>query len=254
MDSVAALPRLEPSFPQFRKALPPHQRLLLSAHARALWLRSLSLSLNPSQVLGDCGASFAAMAHWARHTKVMDEFEAIRLSQNTEEPDELAKQEAAYRADAEYMKAVDTGRARMIDGELLVRSNDEAARQLGSAWMRAYLRGADRDQPAFAYAFFKAVIEPCTLTGGDCNVACGGGKVNLLQHASRGGCGTESEKGWWGTAPAWVCSCDGPGCYARREQQVRAAEEGAVDAAEHRRALRREHAAVGDREGALAQE
>lgn len=176
--------------------------------------KQLSLREMASSVLGDCGASFAAMAHWARHTKVMDEFEAIRLSKNTEEPDELAKQEAAYRADAEYMKAVDTGRARMIDGELLVRSNDEAARQLGSAWMRAYLRGADRDQPAFAYAFFKAVIEPCTLTGGDCNVACGGGKVNLLQHASRGGCGTESEKGWWGTAPAWVCSCDGPGCYA----------------------------------------
>ena len=104
--------------------------------------KQLSLREMASSVLGDCGASFAAMAHTERHTNVMDEFYRIRLGNHTAEPDKLAEQEAAYRADTEFMQAVDVGGARMIDGELLVRSNDWSAQQLSSAWMRAYMRGA----------------------------------------------------------------------------------------------------------------
>jgi len=169
-------------------------------------LRNMAFS-----VLGDCGASFSAMVHPSRHTQVMEEFDAIRGANKTNEPDKLAEEEAAYRADEEYMHAIGAGLGRMIDGELLVRSNDESAQQLSSAWMRAYMRGADRDQPSFAYAFFKTVMQPCLRDGDSCGLTCGHGRVNLVESAAVAGCGDGKKdlpdgESWWGEAPKWVCS------------------------------------------------
>ena len=79
--------------------------------------------------------------------------------------------------------------------------------------MRAYLRGGDRDQPAFSYAFDKAAMAPCRraaaadraggkagrageisaeisaeISGGSCGLRCGQGFVNLVGHAASNDC------------------------------------------------------------------
>jgi hypothetical protein len=183
-------------------------------------------------MLTDCGASFAAQAHPTRFTNVMQEFEVIKWSRNTVEPEKLDEQEAAYRSDQSYMAAVDSGRAVGINAELLVRRNDPQSRYLDIAWMRAYLRGADRDQPAFSYALDKSGLAACRAHIGEakygegrCGLACGQGPVNVVASASsadclgddvkeycqgqpEGYCEVKPRPAWASEPPPWICDGD----------------------------------------------
>jgi hypothetical protein len=183
--------------------------------------------------LTDCGATFAAQAHSNRFTDVMREFQCIRDVGNTAEPNDLDVQEQAYLEDDEYMAAVSSGRAIGIDGELLVRRHHERdARHLNTAWMRAYLRGSDRDQPAFSYALEKSALAACRAQIGDacygegrCGLACGQGPMNLVASGRsadclgkdvdsycegdwQGYCDVKPRPAWSTPPPAWVCDSD----------------------------------------------
>jgi hypothetical protein len=185
-------------------------------------------------MLGDCNASFAAQAHRSRAENVMDEFEAIRGANNTAEPEALRKQELFYRSDRRFHKAVKEYGGVGIDGELLVRRMaDRPTRLLGEAWMRAYLRGADRDQPAFSYAIEKTVMATCrddsTRSKDSCGLSCGQGFINLVGHAGSADCtlyragkptGREEKRirkklanverpAWSSEPPDWVCESTG---------------------------------------------
>ena len=188
-------------------------------------------------MLSSCNASFAAQASPSRAVSVMKEFEVIRYSQNAVEPEACEKQERSYRADKAYMATVNEGRAVGINAELLVRRNFHPfTRFLDSSWMRAYLRGGDRDQPAFSYAFEQSVMGACRArfeevagadkTGygrGQCGLACGMGFVNLVGSARSADClGTSVKtycenqpegycevkpRPWWATQPPdWLCN------------------------------------------------
>ena len=183
-------------------------------------------------LLTDCGASFAAQTSPTRFTDVMQEFEVIRYSSNTAEPEKLDEQEAAYRNDTAYMAAVDSGRAVGINAELLVRRNDPQSRFLDIAWMRAYLRGADRDQPAFSYALDKSGLAACRARIGQakygegrCGLACGQGPINLVASARsadclgegvkeycegqpKGYCEVKPRPAWATEPPSWICDGD----------------------------------------------
>lgn len=187
---------------------------------------ALATNVNVSDVvrsmLTHCGAGFAAQAHKTRSVNVMQEFRAIRDSQNTVEPDAVAAQERQYRSDRRYMAALKEHGGVGIDGVLLVRrTNDRAARLLSEAWMRAYLRGGDRDQPAFSYAFEKAVMTPCRAAAHErdqqssCGVSCGQGFVNLVGHAASNDCATMRAA----TAAAEAGSPSTSGVSLRREKQ-----------------------------------
>ena len=197
---------------------------------------SASLQVVVQSMLSSCDASFAAQTSPSRAVSVMKEFEVIRFSKNANEPEACHKQERAYRADKAYMATVNEGRAVGINAELLVRRNLWPYNLLGNAWMRAYLRGGDRDQPAFSYAFEQSVMKPCRKrfeeesgahkTGyskGQCGLACGTGFVNLVGSARSADCLGDSVKTycenqpegfcevkprpWWATQPpSWVCS------------------------------------------------
>ena len=90
--------------------------------------------------------------------------------------------------------------------------------------MRAYLRGGDRDQPAFSYAFEKAVMAPCRRAAAgsarreeSCGLSCGQGFVNLVGHAASNDCAalqpgaqlthsTEFDRpAWSAKPPEWLC-------------------------------------------------
>ena len=187
-------------------------------------------------MLSSCNASFAAQTSPSRAVSVMKEFEVVRFSKNAVEPEACQKQERTYRADKAYMATVNEGRAVGINAELLVRRNLYPYNLLGNSWMRAYLRGGDRDQPAFSYAFEQSVMKPCRKqfeeesgadkTGyskGQCGLACGTGFVNLVGSARSADCLGDSVKTycenqpegfcevkprpWWATQPPdWVCS------------------------------------------------
>ena len=164
-----------------------------------------------SSTISDCGASFVAQAHPWRSDGVMDEFKAIRDADNSAEPETLVLQEERYRNDSSFMAAVEGGFTRMLDGALLIRkSNDSNARTLSENWMRAYLRGADRDQPAFSYALEKSSTGPCRARHGDCDVNCtSSGFLNLvgssISRTCRGG-HTQPERPTWSSPPSpWVC-------------------------------------------------
>ena len=187
-------------------------------------------------MLSSCNASFAAQTSPSRAVSVMKEFEVVRFSKNAVEPEACQKQERSYRADKAYMATVNEGRAVGINAELLVRRNLYPYNLLGNSWMRAYLRGGDRDQPAFSYAFEQSVMKPCRKrfeeeagadkTGyskGQCGLACGTGFVNLVGSARSADCLGDSVKTycenqpegfcevkprpWWATQPPdWVCS------------------------------------------------
>ena len=164
-----------------------------------------------STTISDCGASFVAQAHPSRSDTIMDEFQAIRDAHNSAEPENLALQEESYRNDSRFMEALEGGLGRMLDGALLIRkSNDSDARTLSENWMRAYLRGADRDQPAFAYALEKSSTGPCRARHGDCDVNCtSSGFLNLIgssmSRTCRGG-HTQPERPNWSSPPSpWVC-------------------------------------------------
>ena len=187
-------------------------------------------------MLSSCNASFAAQTSPSRAVSVMKEFEVVRFSKNAVEPKACQKQERTYRADKAYMATVNEGRAVGINAELLVRRNLYPYNLLGNSWMRAYLRGGDRDQPAFSYAFEQSVMKPCRKqfeeesgadkTGyskGQCGLACGTGFVNLVGSARSADCLGDSVKTycenqpegfcevkprpWWATQPPdWVCS------------------------------------------------
>ena len=184
-------------------------------------------------MLTDCGASFAAQTSPTRFTNVMQEFEVIKWSTNTVEPEKLDDQEAAYRLDTSYMAAVDSGRAIGINAELLVRRNaDPQSRYLDTSWMRAYLRGADRDQPAFSYALEKSGLAACRARIGEakygegrCGLACGQGPINLVASARsadclgddvkeycegqpEGYCEVKPRPAWATKPPPWICEGD----------------------------------------------
>jgi hypothetical protein len=164
-------------------------------------------------MLGRCNASWSAQAHKNRAIAVMDEFPRIKLINNSAEPERLNEQWRQYKLDPEYRKAAHDGLTVGIDGELLVRQNgDRRSQLLSEAWMRTYLRGADRDQPSFSFALEKAVTGPCRrrvqdhvraagsgargIPGIDeaaeiseqCGLACGEGFINLVGHASSTDC------------------------------------------------------------------
>ena len=164
-------------------------------------------------MLGRCNASWSAQAHKNRAIAVMDEFPRIKLINNSAEPERLNEQWRQYKLDPEYRKAAHDGLTVGIDGELLVRQNgDRRSQLLSEAWMRTYLRGADRDQPSFSYALEKAVTGPCRrrvqdhvraagsgvhgIPGIDeaaeireqCGLSCGEGFINLVGHASSTDC------------------------------------------------------------------
>jgi hypothetical protein len=185
-------------------------------------------------MLRDCNASFAAQAHRSRSTKVMEEFAAIREVNNSAEPEALDKQEALYRKDRRYHRAVKEHGGVGIDGEFLVRRTaDRPTRLLGEAWMRAYLRGADRDQPAFSYAIEKTVMATCRQDAAhskeSCGLSCGQGFINLVGHAGSTDCTlkragsprgteekrirkklTELERPMWSSPPPdWICESTG---------------------------------------------
>ena len=138
------------------------------------------------------------------------------------------------------MRSLRDGGGVGIDAELLVRRHDsKPTRQLSEAWMRAYLRGGDRDQPAFSYAFDKAAMAPCRRAaagdkagdkaggkgdkGGDegCGLRCGQGFVNLVGHAASNDCAADGGEArevspaasssdfdrpaWSAAPPAWLC-------------------------------------------------
>ena len=83
--------------------------------------------------------------------------------------------------------------------------------------MRAYLRGGDRDQPAFSYAFEKSVMAPCRarveanarkgINGTSCGLSCGEGFVNLLGHHKSADCFDNRPRrpDWSTKPPKWVC-------------------------------------------------
>ena len=164
-----------------------------------------------SSTISDCGASFVAQAHPSRSDTIMDEFEAIRSADNSAEPENLVLQEYSYRNDSSFMAAIAGGFGRMLDGALLIRkSNDSDARTLSENWMRAYLRGADRDQPAFAYALEKSSTGPCRAGGGECDVNCtSGGFLNLIgssiSRTCRGGRTLPEAPSWSSPPSPWVC-------------------------------------------------
>lgn len=152
------------------------------------------------RLLGSCDAGFAAQAHKNRAINVMEEFAAIKRANNSAEPRALDAQWLAYRLDADYRDAVRKQQAVGIDGEFLVRRNNHRhAQLLSEAWMRAYLRGADRDQPSFSFAVEKSVLGPCrreaqrlgVLHDRDnppCGLTCGQGFINLVGHAASTDC------------------------------------------------------------------
>ena len=207
--------------------------------------------VNVSQVirsmLTECGAGFAAQAHKTRSVHVMQEFRAILDNENTVEPDAVKAQERQYRRDQRYMAALKAHGGVGIDGVLLLRRTDDPmARRLSEAWMHAYLHGGDRDQPAFSYAFEKAVMAPCRaaaigrrgaarrdLPPGSCGLSCGQGFANLVGHAASNDCAglrvggkdsrsaahthlhraavnAELERPRWSTSPPeWLCRSEG---------------------------------------------
>ena len=110
-----------------------------------------------------CNASLAAFSHPRFHLEpceaepTLAEFDAIQPHQ-TWRLDELQAQAAAYRADASYLLAEQLGRNRMIDGSIIIRRGTRWLAAFEVEWFRQYLRGADRDQPAFAFAFNRQVL------------------------------------------------------------------------------------------------
>ena len=186
-------------------------------------------------MLTDCGASFAALAHATRFTDVMAEFDDLRSSGTVADPANLDMQEHVYRADEDYMAAVDSGRAVAVDGQLLVRRNaNPQSRHLDVAWMRAFVRGADRDLPAFSYALEKSGLAQCRAQIGQegygkgrCGLGCGQGAINLVGSPRSADClgegvteyCTDQPEGTWGRCskvkarpswatepPPWVCN------------------------------------------------
>ena len=186
-------------------------------------------------MLTDCGASFAALAHATRFTDVMAEFDDLRSSGTVADPANLDMQEHVYRADEDYMAAVDSGRAVAVDGQLLVRRNaNPQSRHLDVAWMRAFVRGADRDLPAFSYALEKSGLAQCRARIGEegygkgrCGLGCGQGAINLVGSPRSADClgegvteyCTDQPEGTWGRCskvkarpswatepPPWVCN------------------------------------------------
>ena len=170
-----------------------------------------NLSSIAHHMLGRCNASWSAQAHKNRAVAVMDEFPRIKLLNNSAEPSRLSEQWRGYQQDPEYRKAANERQTVGIDGELLVRQNaDRRSRLLSEAWMRTYLRGADRDQPSFSYALEKAVTGPCRRrvqehvsalrSAGNpgideakqlreqCGLGCGEGFMNLVGHAASTDC------------------------------------------------------------------
>ena len=117
--------------------------------------------------LARCDASLAAFSHPRFHQSgglepceaepTLAEFDAIQPHQ-TWRLDEVRAQAAAFRADASYLLAEQLGRNRMIDGSIIIRRGTRWLAAFEVEWFRAYLRGADRDQPAFAFAFNRQVI------------------------------------------------------------------------------------------------
>ena len=186
-------------------------------------------------MLTDCGASFAALAHATRFTDVMAEFDDLRSSGTVADPANLDMQERVYRTDEDYMAAVSSGRAVAVDGQLLVRRNaNPQSRHLDVAWMRAFVRGADRDLPAFSYALEKSGLAQCRARIGDegygkgrCGLGCGQGAINLVGSPRSADClgegvteyCTDQPEGTWGRCskvkarpswatepPPWVCN------------------------------------------------
>ena len=206
---------------------------------------AVNVSSAVRELLTDCGAAFAAQAHKTRSTQVLREFRAILDNANTVEPAAVAAQEARYRADAQYMRTLRDGGGVGIDAELLVRQHhSKPMRQLSEAWMRAYLRGGDRDQPAFSYALDKAAMAPCrraaaadkagglyesgragAISGESCGLSCGQGFVNLVGHSASNDCtapeapepeasasagglthSSDFDRPTWSAAPpSWLC-------------------------------------------------
>ena len=117
--------------------------------------------------LARCDASLAAFSHPRFHQSgglepceaepTLAEFDAIQPHQ-TWRLDEVRAQAAAFRADASYLLAEQLGRNRMIDGSIIIRRGTRWLAAFEVEWFRQYLRGADRDQPAFAFAFNRQVI------------------------------------------------------------------------------------------------
>ena len=174
----------------------PHVRASLYLDSESRLGSALNVSEAVREMLDGCGAGFAAQAHRTRSTQVLREFRAILDNGNTVEPAAVAEQEKHYRADAQYMHTLREGGGVGIDAELLVRRHDsKPTRQLAEAWMRAYLRGGDRDQPAFSYAFEKAAMAPCRRAAAadqtaarSCGLGCGEGFVNLVGHSASNDC------------------------------------------------------------------
>ena len=175
--------------------------------ARATVYIDTKLKLNPATTLRSlvdpalygCGAAFAAFAHPERHSAPMLEFAAVmaRGGNATAEPAALLAQRDRYAADRGFARAEALGLNVMIDGSILIRDTASdspaarAARSFGCAWMRAYVEGSDRDQPAFSYALWQTTRAPCLSEArqpqgrGSCGVGCGDGFLHLMKRDAR---------------------------------------------------------------------
>ena len=157
------------------------------------------------RTLGGCSAHWAAFAHQHQPTDPWFEFEAIRRFNRTASVDALRRQEAAYRADAGFVAHVGAGEARMPWGGLLIRDNSSWAARFDEEWADLYMRGSDRDQPAFAYAYYRHFASGARAahSGGSrrrAGVACGEGPLLMMR------CFPSD------TTPAWASALPGLHC------------------------------------------
>ena len=137
---------------------------------------ALATNVNVSDVvrsmLTHCGAGFAAQAHKTRSVNVMQEFRAIRDSQNTVEPDAVAAQERQYRSDRRYMAALKEHGGVGIDGVLLVRRTVRSPQPAQSPSAMAH------DAPRFPFGRTTALHGCCPRHG--CALTCAGATVTSL--------------------------------------------------------------------------
>ena len=194
------------------------------------WPLATRLSDAINSTLDTCGASFAAMSHAGNPTNALRDAEMMIRLGHTANETVLRAQMEAYSSDAEFSIAEEAGRNPCIDGAMLVRSHRSgsrgaAARMLSDAWMRAYVRGSDRDQLPLSYVMRQVALSPCEQacatrahsvydaaagcsdTAG-CGVSCGTGFVHLMGHAET--CVPDSVypplPAYASTPPSWVCS------------------------------------------------
>ena len=70
----------------------------------------------------------------------------------------------------------------MIDGSIIIRRGTRWLAAFEVEWFRQYLRGADRDQPAFAFAFNRQVI---VQDGWEVDAGCDPSDPRAQLHAMR---------------------------------------------------------------------